>query len=61
MVLFHGDAHGLIGGLLFALILTLYVVPALYSYMSRELKPAGTDRSVNPQIRPEQDATPLHT
>ncbi|MBK7753161.1 MAG: efflux RND transporter permease subunit [Flavobacteriales bacterium] len=51
----------IIGGLLFALILTLYVVPALYSYMSRELKPAGTDRSVNPQIRPEQDATPLHT
>jgi multidrug efflux pump len=27
----------IIGGLLFALLLTLYVVPALYSYMSREL------------------------
>ena len=27
----------IIGGLLFALVLTLYVVPALYSYMSREL------------------------
>ena len=29
----------IIGGLLFALILTLYVVPALYSYMSRETAP----------------------
>lgn len=27
----------IIGGLVFALVLTLYVVPALYSYMSREL------------------------
>ncbi len=27
----------IIGGLIFALLLTLYVVPALYSYMSREL------------------------
>lgn len=27
----------IIGGLIFALVLTLYVVPALYSYMSREL------------------------
>jgi multidrug efflux pump len=30
----------IIGGLLFSLILTLYVVPALYSYMSREHKPS---------------------
>ena len=30
----------IIGGLLFALLLTLYVVPALYSYMSREKKSA---------------------
>jgi len=29
----------IIGGLLFALLLTLYVVPALYSYMSRETSP----------------------
>jgi HAE1 family hydrophobic/amphiphilic exporter-1/multidrug efflux pump len=28
----------IIGGLLFALVLTLYVVPALYSYLSREIK-----------------------
>jgi len=28
----------IVGGLLFSLILTLYVVPALYSYMSRERK-----------------------
>ena len=30
----------IIGGLLFALLLTVYVVPALYSYMSREKKGA---------------------
>jgi multidrug efflux pump len=29
----------IIGGLLFALVLTLFVVPALYSYMSRETAP----------------------
>ncbi|HRH37165.1 MAG TPA: efflux RND transporter permease subunit [Flavobacteriales bacterium] len=32
----------IIGGLLFALLLTLYVVPALYSYMSREKKTTET-------------------
>ncbi len=32
----------IIGGLLFSLVLTLYVVPGLYSYMSRERK-GGTD------------------
>ena len=31
----------IIGGLLFSLVLTLYVVPALYSYMSRELPAVG--------------------
>ena len=40
----------IIGGLLFALILTLYVVPALYSYLSREYKStdaAGEDTLLN--------------
>ena len=40
----------IIGGLLFALILTLYVVPALYSYLSRENKStdaAGEDTLLN--------------
>lgn len=32
----------IIGGLLFALLLTLYVVPALYSYMSREVDVKGS-------------------
>jgi multidrug efflux pump len=31
----------IIGGLIFALVLTLYVVPALYSYLSRERKAAA--------------------
>jgi multidrug efflux pump len=38
----------IIGGLLFALVLTLYVVPALYSYMSRE-------RSAEPPQAPAAD------
>ncbi|HMQ75306.1 MAG TPA: efflux RND transporter permease subunit [Flavobacteriales bacterium] len=38
----------IIGGLLFALVLTLYVVPALYSYMSRE-------RSAGPPPGPAAD------
>jgi multidrug efflux pump subunit AcrB len=29
----------IIGGLLFSLVLTLYVIPALYTYISREPKP----------------------
>jgi multidrug efflux pump subunit AcrB len=33
----------IIGGLLFSLILTLYVVPALYSYLSREKKQRRSD------------------
>jgi len=37
----------IIGGLLFALVLTLYVVPALYSYMSRETASAGTEDEMN--------------
>lgn len=40
----------IIGGLLFALVLTLYVVPALYSYMSREQiteEVTGEDGSLN--------------
>jgi len=32
----------IIGGLLFSLVLTLYMVPGLYSYMSREHKGVGT-------------------
>ncbi len=51
----------IIGGLMFALLLTLYVVPALYSYMSREVKPAETDRSVDPLGRPNAiDENALH-
>ncbi|MCB0763477.1 MAG: efflux RND transporter permease subunit, partial [Flavobacteriales bacterium] len=37
----------IIGGLLFALVLTLYVVPALYSYMSREGNEASDDEKRN--------------
>ncbi len=33
----------LIGGLLFSLVLTLYVVPALYSYMASRVAPAATE------------------
>jgi predicted RND superfamily exporter protein len=33
----------IIGGLLFALVLTLYVVPALYSYLSSKKKVSELD------------------
>jgi multidrug efflux pump len=44
----------IIGGLLFALLLTLYVVPALYSYMSRE----GKEES---EVKEETNEDPLST
>lgn len=42
----------IVGGVLFSLILTLYVVPALYSYMSREANlpgPEGAAGTIGPQ------------
>jgi multidrug efflux pump subunit AcrB len=36
----------IIGGLIFALVLTLYVVPALYSYLSRERKAAAEPQAL---------------
>ncbi|HOW25513.1 MAG TPA: efflux RND transporter permease subunit [Bacteroidales bacterium] len=36
----------IIGGLIFSLILTLFVIPALYTYMSRKLKKADHDTTV---------------
>ncbi|MBL0128855.1 MAG: efflux RND transporter permease subunit [Flavobacteriales bacterium] len=42
----------IIGGLLFALILTLYVVPALYSYMSREHSRADVAGDDAPSTEP---------
>ncbi|MCC6937811.1 MAG: efflux RND transporter permease subunit [Flavobacteriales bacterium] len=42
----------IIGGLLFALVLTLYVVPALYSYMSREHSRADVAGDDAPSIEP---------
>ena len=33
----------IVGGMLFALVLTLYVVPALYSYLSSKKKPSNLD------------------
>ncbi len=35
----------IIGGLIFSLILTLFVIPALYTYLSRNLKKTGTETS----------------
>jgi Cu/Ag efflux pump CusA len=32
-----------VGGMLFATTLTLYIIPAVYSYMSRDLKPKMGD------------------
>ncbi|MBL7950586.1 MAG: efflux RND transporter permease subunit [Flavobacteriales bacterium] len=39
----------IVGGLLFSLILTLYVVPALYSYLSRQSKEYTATHTPNPQ------------
>jgi multidrug efflux pump len=33
----------IVGGMLFALVLTLYVVPALYSYLSSKKKTSNLD------------------
>ena len=44
----------IIGGLLFALVLTLYVVPALYSYLSRET--SSTDATGEDTLLNEHNA-----
>jgi multidrug efflux pump len=45
----------IIGGLLFSLVLTLYVVPGLYSYMSRETRNAGGDEKKRGSEGPRDD------
>lgn len=40
----------IIGGLIFSLILTLFVIPALYTYLSRNLKNVETKPAVNHEI-----------
>ena len=47
---------GVIGGLLFSTGLTLYVIPAVYSYFSTERKPAGAPA---PALEPEAAAIPV--
>jgi multidrug efflux pump len=37
----------IVGGMLFALILTLYVVPALYSYLSSKKKTSNLDTEIS--------------
>jgi multidrug efflux pump subunit AcrB len=42
----------IVGGMLFALILTLYVVPALYSYMSSQKRENPFDKAVTqPELK----------
>ncbi len=47
---------GVIGGLLFSTGLTLYVIPAVYSYFSTERKPVGAPA---PALEPETVAVPV--
>ena len=47
---------GVIGGLLFSTGLTLYVIPAVYSYFSTERKPAGAPA---PALEPAATAIPV--
>ncbi|TXI81555.1 MAG: efflux RND transporter permease subunit [Flavobacteriales bacterium] len=45
----------IIGGLMFSLVLTLYVVPALYSVMSREKRAGGDKEKKRGSERPRED------
>jgi len=44
-----------IGGLLFSLVLTLYVIPAVYSYMSRNISHVKTESEVAIEMKPVRE------
>ena len=42
-----------VGGIIFSLILTLFIIPAIYTFLSREHRAAITDPDGNPEPMPE--------
>jgi multidrug efflux pump len=43
----------IVGGIMFSLVLTLFVIPAIYTYLSRKRKPAETGDEVSPATPPK--------
>jgi multidrug efflux pump len=43
----------IVGGILFSLVLTLFVIPAIYTYLSRKRQPAETGDEVSPATPPK--------
>ncbi|MGN7719279.1 efflux RND transporter permease subunit [Chitinophaga sp. 22620] len=50
----------IVGGIMFSLVLTLYVIPAIYTYLSRRGKISGSDEETAEQESPEAAAAVSH-
>ena len=50
----------IVGGIMFSLVLTLYVIPAIYTYLSRRGKLSGSDEETAEQASPEAAAAVSH-
>jgi multidrug efflux pump len=45
----------IVGGIMFSLILTLFVIPAMYSYLSRKKHPVQFGDEASPALQPQKE------